>query len=143
MLIFSTFSIGYIYVPFNYLPIPLVELVHVPSRFLILPLLFIIAIASTQIQSWLDRRSSSSWYHFSLILLLVILGHDLFQHARLWRVEYVFETFSTVPMDYSLHIANQIDPVYIILLAVSWTLSLITLVYILRRLLKDKSRSPS
>ena len=143
MLIFSTFSIGYIYVPFNYLPIPLIELVHVPSRFLILPLLFIIAIASTQIQSWLDRRSSSSWYHFSLILLLIILGHDLFQHARLWRVEYVFETFSAVPMDYSLHIANQIDPVYIILLAVSWTLSLITLAYILRRLLKDKSRSPS
>lgn len=143
MLIFSVFSIGYIYVPFNYLPIPLIRLVHVPSRFLILPLLFIIAVASTQIQSWLDRRFSSPWYHFSLILLLAILGHDLFQHARLWRVEYVFEAFSAEPLDLSLHIANQIDPPYIIVLVVSWTLSLIALAYIVRRLLRNQGRSPS
>ncbi|MBA7552977.1 hypothetical protein ES705_45557 [subsurface metagenome] len=143
MLVFSVFSIGYLYMPINYLPIPLFNLIHVPSRFLILPLLFIIAMATTQIQSWLDRRSSSSWSHFSLILLLAILGHDLFQHARLWRIEYVFEAFSSESLDFSLHIANQIDPAYIIVLAVSWTLSLMALAYILWRMLRDQSRSPS
>ena len=143
LLIFSVFSIGYIYVPINYLPIPLFNLIHVPSRFLILPLLFIVAIACNQIQSWLNRRSSSSWYPFSLILLLAVLGHDLFQHARLWRLEYVFEAFPAEPLDFSLHIANQSDPAYIIVLAVSWTLSLMALAYILWRMLRDQSRSPS
>jgi hypothetical protein len=143
MLVFSVFSIGYLYMPINYLPIPLLNLVHVPSRFLILPLLYIIAMACTQIQLWLNRRSSSSWHHFSLMLLLAILGHDLFQHARLWRVEYIFEAFSAEPLDFSLHIVNQIDPVYIIVLTVSWILSLIALAYVLRRLLRDQRGSPS
>jgi hypothetical protein len=38
-LVFSIFSVGYLYVPINYVPLPLFNLIHVPSRFFLLPLL--------------------------------------------------------------------------------------------------------
>lgn len=136
MLIFSVFSVGYLYAPINFLPIPLFNLIHVPSRFFILPLLFAMTIASIHFQSWLDRSSRSAWINFSLILLLLLLGHDLSQHARLWRVEYIFETFTSIPLDYSLHIANQTDVAYVIVVAISWIISIIALAYTIRKVLK-------
>jgi len=132
MLIFSVFSIGFLYMPINYLPVPLLNLVHVPSRFFILPLLFATTIASVKLQAWLDRGPLSAWVKFAFVLLLVLLGHDLSQHARLWRVEYVFEAFASIPLDTSLHISNQIDPGYTIVLAISWIISMLALIFLTR-----------
>ena len=102
-----------------------------PSRFLIIPLLILIAMAVVQLQSWINKQSKDSWHQLILLILLVVLGHDLFQHARLWRVEYVFEAFPAEPLDYSLHISNQVDPLYTNTLAISYLFTLIVLGYIL------------
>jgi hypothetical protein len=141
MLIFSVFSIGYLYVPINYVPLPLFNLIHVPSRFLILPLLFMITLASVEIQSWLSSRSKSAWLSLALILLLAVLAHDLFQHARLWRLEYFFEAFPEKVLDLNLRILNQEDPAYMIVLAISWGISLIALASLFWRLAR-KDRTP-
>jgi hypothetical protein len=143
MLIFSAFSIGYLYAPINYLPIPFFNLIHVPSRFLIIPLLILIAMAVVQLQSWINRQSKDTWHQFILLILLVILGHDLFQHLRLWRVEYVFEAFPAEPLEYSLHISNQVDPLYTNTLAISYLFTLIVLGYILYVLIKGRRDRPS
>jgi hypothetical protein len=129
MLFFSVFSIGYLYVPINYVPLPLFNLIHVPSRFFILPLLFMITLAGKGIQDWLSSKSNSAAHSFILILLLAILGHDLFQHARLWRLEYFFEAFPEKALDLNLRIMNQVDPTYMTILAISWSISLIALLY--------------
>jgi hypothetical protein len=130
-LVFSFFSIGYLYAPINYLPIPLFNDLHVPSRFLLLPLLTICSLACLHFQAWLDQTSLQSRHYFAMTILLAVLGHDLFQHARLWRVEYVFEAFSAEPLDLSLRIVNQTDPLYVNILVISSLATLISIGYIL------------
>jgi hypothetical protein len=129
ILIFSVLSIGYLYVPINYVPLPLFNLIHVPSRFFILPLLFMVTLASKEIQTWLASKSNSTSLSLLLLLLLAVLGHDLFQHARLWRLEYIFEAFPERALDTDLSIVSQVDPTYMAVLAVSWGISLIVLFY--------------
>lgn len=141
MLVFTTFSIGYIYEPINYLPIPLLNLMHVPSRFFLLPLLITIAMASIRLQSWLDQRSSEPWHYFIMVILLTVLSHDLFQHARLWRVEYVFEAFPEKPLDFSLQIVSRVDPLYTSVLAISSIFSLIALVYVLLTIIRSRNKA--
>jgi hypothetical protein len=60
-----------------------------------------------------------------------LLGHDLLQHARLWRVEHVFEAFPAASLDTTLRIANQPDPLYTTVLVISATISLAALGYAL------------
>jgi hypothetical protein len=147
LLIFAAFSIGYIYMPINSLPLPLFRLVHVPSRFFILPLLFLIALACICLQEWLDRDPAESWRYLVLFLLLGIFGHDLLRHTQLWRVEFVIESFSgglyEVPLDFNLHIANQIDPLNTNTLIVSSVISLIAIVYIFNLLRKGFAKARS
>jgi hypothetical protein len=147
LLIFTAFSIGYIYMPINSIPLPLLRLVHVPSRFFILPLLFLIALACIYLQEWLDRDPTEPWHYLVLFLLLGIFGHDLLRHTQLWRVEFVIESFSgglyEVPLDFNLHIANQIDPLYTNTLIVSSVISLIAIVYILNLLRKGFAKARS
>jgi hypothetical protein len=100
-----------------------------------------ITVASKQIQVWLSSKSHSPWLSASLILLLAALGHDLFQHARLWRLEYVFEAFPSKALDFNLRIVTQVDPTYLTVLAISWSISLIALAYVFWRLVR-KGNAP-
>jgi hypothetical protein len=100
-----------------------------------------ITLASVEIQSWLSSRSKSAWLSLALILLLAVLAHDLFQHARLWRLEYFFEAFPEKALDLNLRILNQADPAYMIVLAISWGISLIALASLFWRLAR-KDQTP-
>jgi hypothetical protein len=143
LLVFAVLSIGYLYWPINYLPIPLWKLVHVPSRFLLLPLLFLGALAALELQAWLDARRPGPWTRFAVIGAVVVFMHDLFQHARVWRVEHVYESFPEAPLDYGLRIATHSDPTYVMILVISGLVSLLSLGYIVRALLLARRERPS
>ena len=140
MLALGIFSIGYLYWPINYLPLPLLSLLHVPSRFLILPLLILMVLSVRTLQSWLAERRLGFGSHALLLALLVILTHDLIQHARLWRVEHVFEAFPPAALDTTLHIVDRADPVYIAVLAGSTAASALGLVFIAGFLVRQSRR---
>jgi hypothetical protein len=128
LLIIGIFSIGYIYWPINYLPIPLFSLVHVPSRFMILPLIFLAGLGARALQGWLDERRLSFGSQSLLLGSLLLLAHDLLQNARQWRVEHVFEAFPPAKLDTGLRIVARSDPQYVAVLATSAALSALVLI---------------
>lgn len=147
LLVMGIFSIGYIYWPVNFLPLPLLSLVHVPSRFLILPLLFLAALGVRALQRWLDESKPGFGLQVLLLALLVVLSHDLIQHARQWRVEHVFEAFPPAALDLGLRIVARPDPVYTMVLGASAAVSALSLIFYLvhalgggrQRLTRDSS----
>jgi len=143
LLIFAVFSIGYLYWPVNYLPLPLLKFVHVPSRFFVLPLLFLGTLGAWQLQAWLDSRRLGPWKRAVILASLVVFIHDLVQHARLWRIEHVYESFPEAPLDYTLQIVTRPDPTYAAVLVVSSMVSLITLLFVIRVLFRARrERTP-
>jgi hypothetical protein len=147
LLVMGIFSIGYIYWPINYAPLPLFNLVHVPSRFMILPLVFLSALGAHTLQGWLNKRKLGLGLQLVLLGGLVIFAHDLFQNARQWRVEHVFEAFPPAKLDTGLMIVTRPDPVYVTVLAASAAVSAVGLIVYLvlawhgsrRRLTQDLS----
>jgi hypothetical protein len=131
LLALGVFSIGYIYWPINYLPIPLLSLVHVPSRFLILPLLLLTGLGVRALQRWLGDRPPGFGTQILLLASLVLLAHDLLQHARQWRVEHVFEAFPPAVLDTGLRIITRPDPEYIAALTISSAVSGLSLIALL------------
>jgi hypothetical protein len=142
--VFIMFSIGYLYMPINSIPLPLLRLVHVPSRFFIFPLLFLITLASVRMQAWLDAGTFKSWHYSILSVLFIIFGHDILRHTQLWRVEFVFESFSggiyEAPLEYNLRIANQVDPLYTNILIISGVVTFISIIYIFYTLRKGSRK---
>lgn len=131
LLSLGLFSIGYIYWPINFLPIPLLSLVHVPTRFFILPLLVLTGLGARTLQQWLDARKPGPGLQIALLAMLLLLTHDLFQHARQWRVEHVFEAFPPAALDNGLKIVARYDPTYVSVLTASAAVSgLALLVYL-------------
>jgi len=41
-----------------------------------------------------------------------VLGHDLLQHTRLWRVENMARLFDRTPVDITAQVLQRHDPVY-------------------------------
>jgi hypothetical protein len=69
--------------------------------------------------------------------------NDLWQHAKLWRFERMFELFANLQVDLTGEfIANHPDPAYALALGIGWAvaaLTLIALVYLAAR----ESRAPA
>jgi hypothetical protein len=128
LLALGVFSIGYIYWPINFLPLPLLSLIHVPSRFLILPLLVLTGLGARALQRWLDARNPGPGLQVVLLAALLLLTHDLLQNARQWRVEHVFEAFPPAALDNTLRIVTRSDPTYVTVLALSVVVSGLALV---------------
>jgi hypothetical protein len=128
LLVLAVFSIGYIYWPINYIPLPLFNLVHVPSRFMILPLVFLSTLGARTLQAWLGTLKPRFGLQVVLIAGLIVFAHDLLQNARQWRVEHVFEAFPPAKLDTALMIASRPDPVYVVVLAVSAAISALAII---------------
>jgi hypothetical protein len=139
--VLAVLSLGHFYYPFHSLPIPLVGHERVPSRFLILPLLTVAVLASASAQRWLDKRPTRLTERLVGLSLLVVLAQDLLQHARLWRLEVIAQSFSPIPPDLSLHIANRPDPTYLGLLGLGASVSVVTLVFTIVRLGRGRKRA--
>ncbi len=128
LLVMGIFSIGYIYWPINFVPLPLFSLVHVPSRFMILPLVFLSALGAQALQGWLNGRKPGLGLQLLLLGGLVVFAHDLFQNTRQWRVEHVFEAFPPAKLDTGLMIVSRSDPGYVAVLAASAAVSAVAVI---------------
>jgi hypothetical protein len=128
LLVMGLFSIGYLYWPINYLPLPLFNLIHVPSRFVILPLSFLFVLGARSFQGWLNERDPGLGFHLLLLAGFIVLTHDVLQNARQWRVEHVFEAFPPAKLDTTLTIVTRVDPVYVTVLAASAMVSVLGLI---------------
>jgi hypothetical protein len=125
-LVLTFFSIGKIYQVISRLP--LMDSERVPSRFLILPVVVLATLGSIQLQHFFAERSRASWREqvFSLALL-VLLGHDLLQHSRIWRVSKMVTLFTSSHVSMKATVINHPDLPYFTALGVGLAGSLITL----------------
>lgn len=137
--VMALLSLGYLYLPFRLLSIPLVSHERVPSRFLAISLLAMITMASEGLQRWLDRLRPRPGARLVMVGLLLILAQDLIQHARMWRVELVAQALPARVLDVGLTIANRPDPTYTSVLAVSTVVSFAAIAYGLFRVWHDRA----
>ncbi len=131
-LLLAFFSIGRVFQVINRLPLPLTDSERVPSRFLILPVVVLVTFGCIQLQRFLDERSAAGWREqaFSLALL-VLLGHDLMQHSRIWRVSKMYTLFTPEKVNVNARVINHPDPVYFAALGIGLAGSLITLGFLI------------
>jgi len=135
--VFAILSFGYLYLPIQSLPIPLFSLERVPSRFMIMPIVMLIFMACISSQDWLMRRQWSLKERIVSVAFLIILGHDLLQHARMWRLENLARALP-VPewmLVEDIRIANYSDPIYTIVLGISIAITVGAIVVVLITLL--------
>jgi hypothetical protein len=135
-------ALGYFYLPFRLLPIPLISHERVPSRFLVLPLVAMIVAASEGFQRWLDRVRPGGGRRLVMMVLLLVLGQDLVQHARLWRLELVAQALAPHAVETGLRIINRPDPAYTSILIISAVVSLAAIGYGLFRIWHDRPGAP-
>ncbi len=128
--IFAILSFGYLYLPIQSLPIPFFSLERVPSRFMIMPIVMLIFISSISSQDWLMRRQQCLKGRIVSMAFLIVLGQDLLQHARMWRLENLARAFPipewTLVED--IRIANYSDPIYTKVLGISLAITVIAIV---------------
>jgi hypothetical protein len=132
-------SIGKIYSLINHLPIPLSDSERVSSRFFILPVVALIILAAFNFQEFLTERGRRGLSERILNLgLLILMGHDLLQHSRIWRVTNMYKLFPSTPADIHASVINHPDPVYVTMLAVGAAGTLLTLIVLLVLSLRER-----
>ena len=98
---------------------------------MLLPLVFVMILAGNQLEAWLRARLWSAWQRLAALAGALVVGHDLLQHARLWRVEAMAQVFKPTPVDIRAAVINHADPPYITALAVGAALALVSLLVLL------------
>lgn len=135
-------SIGKVYLPIASLPLPLVDSERVPSRFLILPVVVLSVLAAIQLQRFFDERGANGLRPRLLWLaLLFLLGHDLLQHSRVWRVTNMYLLFPKTPVDIRAAVSNHPDPVYISALVIGLVGSILTFIFLIYLVRKERTSS--
>jgi hypothetical protein len=131
-------SIGKIYSVINHLPIPLTDSERISSRFLIVPVVVLITLGSIYIQETLSKQGRRSLVEriFSLCIL-VLLGHDLFQHSRVWRVTEMYNLFKSTPVDIRSSVINHPDPLYFSALAIGTAVTVVTFFVLLSLTIRE------
>lgn len=140
--VLALLSLGYLYLPIQHLPIPLASLQRNPSRFLIMPLVLLIIFASIRAQRWLAERSLHSIDRMIYLGLFIVIGHDMVQHARVWRIENLAKALPepTAELLTSIAISNQPDPAYFLIFGISFAISVAALAFSVLYLIKHRSK---
>lgn len=76
------------------------------------------------------RRQQSLKERIVSVAFLIVLGQDLLQHARMWRLENLAQAFP-IPewtLEEDIRIANYIDPIYTTVLGISLAITVIAIV---------------
>ena len=119
-------SIGRVYRLVMLLPVPLLTGERVSARMILLPLVFLLVMGAVELQRWLSgaRSNGEETQPRAYVLYLVGLGgllvmaHDLWQHAKLWQVTNVFQVSDYTARDLTLiTVSNHPDPLYTMMLA--------------------------
>lgn len=135
-------SIGKIYILINHLPIPLSDSERVSSRFFILPVVALIILAAFNFQEFLTERGRRSLAERILSLgLLILMGHDLLQHSRIWRVTNMYKLFPSTPADIQSNVVNHPDPVYVTALVAGAAGTLLTFTILLILSLRERRQA--
>lgn len=132
-------SIGDVYKVITQLPLPLVDSERVTSRFLIVPLVFLMALASIRFQEWLEEKQPWRAETFWILLTgLILLGQDLYQHSRAWRVERIETLFPSTPARLTSHVMYYPDPPYFTALLVGLVIMILGLGFLIFQAVRER-----
>lgn len=127
VIVLLTFSLGRTYRLFHLLRIPILDSQRVSTRLFIVPFTILIVIAVINLNRWWKEAQPSPMYSLMSVVGLVWLGHDLWQHFKLWRVARLHMTFPSKDLDLSLNfVANHTDPAYTSLIVVGLMISFLS-----------------
>lgn len=130
-------SVGRVYRLVRLIPIPLLSGERASIRMIILPVVFLLILAAIEFQRWLQNRQTSWIAQITGLGFLLVMGHDLWQHAKVWQVTNAVSAFDVARVDLSIKVvANHPDPAYFTLLwigAAVTTMTLLGLIYLWRR----------
>lgn len=142
--VMTALSLGKIFQIVTFLPIPLVNAERVSSRFIIVPVVMLIILAGTQLNRFLRLRSWGFGLQLAVLGFIGIMGHDLLQHARLWRVENMRLLFPSTPVDIRAEVLVRSDPAYISALLVGFGIAVVTLMFLLFMVRREgRSKTPA
>lgn len=131
MIIITVLSIGQIWRFTNHLPIPFIHAERVSARFFYLPLLFLLIIAGQTFNLWQATLKQRRHKWIIVCCVLIIIIHDLFQHARLWRVDRLDTLFEKLDVPVIADVATKSDPAYITAIILGTVISMVTLVILI------------
>jgi hypothetical protein len=130
MLVMVFFSLGNMYRPLFYSPIPFMDSQRAPTRFIIIPVIFLITLASLQFESSIRHWDLGKWMEKIIVLAgTAFIGFDLFQHSNYWRLPYlttnVLEIYTN---DIQVTVVNRPDAPYMISVLAGLALTVIALI---------------
>ena len=110
-------SVGRIYRLVRLIPVPLLSGERASIRMVILPVVFLLILAAIEFQRWLQNRQPSWIVQLTGLGMLLVMGHDLWQHAKVWQVTNAVSAFDVARVDLSIKVvANHPDPAYFTML---------------------------
>jgi hypothetical protein len=128
MVVMALLAVNDFFLPFTYLPIPLLNGERVTSRMVILPfsLAFILALAA--IQAWFDYKKRPLIVYITGFVLGLYLAFDLGRHVLRWEITKASQYFAVTPVNLAIKVlANHSDPPYLRMLGVGAVISLAAL----------------
>jgi hypothetical protein len=140
MLVMAFFSMGDVYRPIFNSPIPFMDSQRAPTRFIIVPVVFLIVLASIQLQNWLKDRNIKDWMERAAVLFgLAFIWYDLFGHSRAWRLSNltskVLERFKDVVR---MPVVNRSDLPYLISIIAGLALTSIAAIMLVLLTLRER-----
>jgi len=133
------FSIGRVYRVIRMIPIPLLAGERASIRMIIFPVVTLLILAAIEFQSWLSEQEFSPILQISVLGLIFLIGHDLWQHLKVWQVTNAVSAFDVARVDLSLKVVgNHPDPEYTTTLAIGAAVSLLTLVALIILWVREK-----
>jgi len=140
MLVLVFFSLGDMYRPLFYSPIPFMDSQRAPTRFIIIPLIFLIMLASLQFESFIKNWDLDKWKEKVIVVAgAVFIGFDLFQHSNYWRLSNlttkVLEKYGDAVQ---VTLVNHPDAPYVISVVAGLALTVIALIILAILVLRER-----
>jgi hypothetical protein len=133
-ILFLFLSLGFVYDIIN-LVLPFVSIERLPSRFIVMPFLFFLIISMRGIDELL-RSFKKRTKTVILIGFLTVIG-ELLLHFNYWRISYIEESFQAVTRPI-ISLTACFDQTYIIVVYVSWAVSLISFTAVMTLLFRSQ-----
>lgn len=129
MLVMAFFSLGNMYRPLFYSPIPFMDSQRAPTRFIIIPVLFLITLACIQFKSFIKNWDPGKWMERIIVLFgTAFIAYDLFEHSMYWRLSNlsakVIERYTDVTQ---VTVVSHADPAYVVSILAGLALTVVAL----------------
>ena len=140
ILVMIFFSVGSIYLPLFGSHIPFLDSQRAPTRFVIIPLVFLIALAGIQFQSFINRWDPKNW-EIKVVVLFgeALMAYDLIFNSRIWSLENYSDSKRATDI-IEVSVGNYSDPAYMTTLMIGFTCSIITLAALLFLAHREKEK---